>query len=509
MSHQATPFSRKEGQRSARCLADGNFHWMAAIARTLVLLGGLVLLGSTARLHAQPSAERPNVVLIYADDLGWKDVGFMGSPYFHTPNLDRLARQGMVFTDAYANGPNCAPSRAALLTGQYAPRTGIYTVNSPARGPAHLRRLIPTPNKRTLPREAVTIADALSEAGYATASIGKWHLGDPPEHGPEAQGFDVNVGGYHVGTPGRFGGYFSPWTNPFLNGLPANTHLTDHLTDEALAFVDQHADRPFFLYLSYYGVHAPWRAPGSLVQKYEGRSKGAHRKIKPVYGALVELFDRNVGRLLTKLQTSGLLENTIIIFTSDNGGHPLATSMHPLRGHKRTLYEGGIRVPLAVRWPGVTAQGSTCDTPVIGTDFFATLLEMTGTAVPEGKLLDGQSFVPLLQGCNGQARRALYWHFPAYLQSYAGSSKDWGTTPGGAIRKGPWKLIQFFETGRTELYHLERDLDESHNLASERPQKAAQMLRLLKKWRRSTGAPVPATPNPAYDPDTADSSAEL
>ena len=506
MSLQAAPSERR--QRLAWRPAGGRDRrrYVFIFIGVLVLLRGLLLLGGAARAQAQQRepAEKPNVVFIYADDMGWKDVGFMGSPYFQTPHLDRLARQGMTFTAAYANAPNCAPSRAALLTGQYAPRTGVYTVNSPARGPARLRKLIPIPNKRTLPREAVTVADVLGEAGYATASMGKWHLGDPPERGPKAQGFDVNVGGYGIGNPNPFGAYFAPWENPYLeDDVAPGTYLTNHLTDRALAFVERHQSRPFFLYLPFYNVHSPWQAPDSLVQKYQEQGKGA--KVKPAYGAMIEALDRNVGRLLAKLDALGLRENTIVVFTSDNGGHAAATSMKPLRGSKGTLYEGGIRVPLVVRWPGVTAPGSTSDTPVVGTDVFPTLLEMTGTSVPAGKLLDGRSFVPLLRGrSDALVERALYWHFPAYLQSYTEAQGAWRTTPAGAIRKGAWKLIQFFETGRVELYNLEQDLAESRNRASERPQKAAQMLRLLKRWRRRTGAPVPATPNPAYDPESDD-----
>lgn len=457
--------------------------------------------GTAARAQAEGETDAgPNIVFIYVDDMGWKDVGFMGSSFFHTPNIDRLARQGMVFTAAYANAPNCAPSRAALLSGQYAPRTGIYTVSTPARGASRNRKLIPTPNKQRLARDVVTISEVLGDAGYTSASMGKWHLGDPPDYGPEAQGFDLNVGGYGVGNPNPFGAYFSPWSNPYLEAVPSGTYLTEHLTDRALAFMEQNREQPFFLYLPYYTVHSPWQAPDRLVRKYERRQKGAAGKIDPTYGAMVEALDYNVGRLLKKLDALEIADETIFFFTSDNGGHAAVTSMAPLRGSKGMLYEGGIRVPMVVRWPGVTEPGSRSDTPVIGTDLFPTLLEMAGVPAPEGKLLDGQSMVPLLKGRDPAGTRALFWHFPAYLEAYTEEQGVWRTTPAGAVRKGPWKLIEFFEDDRLELYNLEQDLSEQENRAPDRPEKTAQMHRLLREWQQATGAPVPATPNPGYAP---------
>ena len=477
---------------------------ISVIIGGLYLAAAVLLLGRGAAMaQGQESPERrPNVVFLYVDDLGWKDVGFMGGSYFHTPHIDRLAAEGMVFTAAYANAPNCAPSRAALLTGQYAPRTGLYTVQTPERGDARFRKLVPIPNRRMLAPGAVTLGEVLQEAGYATASIGKWHLGDAPRHGPEAQGFDVNVGGYSAGNPNPFGGHFSPWKNPHLETVPPGTYLADHLTDEALSFVERNQERPFFLYLPFYTVHAPWQAPDSLVRKYEQRGDESRTAIDPAYGAMVERMDRNVGRILAQLEALGLSEETIVVFTSDNGGHAAVTSMAPLRGSKGMLYEGGVRVPLAVRWPGVTEPGSTTDTPVLGTDFFPTLLEVTGTPAPEGEVLDGESLVPLLEGREALTGRPLFWHFPAYLEAYTEEQGRWRTTPAGAVRKGPWKLLEFFEDDHVELYNLEQDPSEAHNLATERPAKAKEMLDLLNAWRQSIGAPVPITPNPTYEPVT-------
>lgn len=480
--------------RSFQKIARGFFPAFAAL-----LLGHGV---ATAQDQEALAASRPNVVFLYVDDLGWKDAGFTGSPYFDTPHIDRLAGEGMVFTSAYANAPNCAPSRAALLSGQYAPRTGVYTVRTPERGQARFRKIVPIPNRRTLDEDIVTLAEVLQEAGYRTASIGKWHLGNPPEQGPEAQGFDVNVGGYEASNPNYFGGYFAPWQNPHLDAeVPPGTYLTDHLTDKALTFMEQSQEQPFFLYMTFYNVHTPWEAPDSLVEKYSGREKGDSGQIDPRYAAMVETVDRNVGRILAHLDAAGLREETIVVFTSDNGGHVRVTSHEPLRGSKGTLYEGGIRVPMAVRWPGAVEPGSRTDTPVIGTDFFPTLLEMTGTPAPEDKVLDGESLVPLLEGKSGALPgRPIFWHFPAYLEAYTEEQGRWRTTPAGGVRKGKWKLLEFFEDGRTELYNLEEDIGESNNLAAERPEKAEELLGVLREWRVSTGAPVPITPNPKYEP---------
>ena len=439
---------------------------------------------------------RPNVIFVLIDDMGWKDVGFMGSSYYETPHIDELARQGMVFTAAYSNAPNCAPTRASLMTGQYTPRHGVYTVNSSMRGKARFRKLVPIPNTRTLASSAVTLAEVLGKAGYVSASMGKWHLGDPPNQGPIAQGFDVNVGGYSAGHPNT---YFSPYRNPYLEDGPEGEYLTDRLTDEALSFIERNQDQPFFLYLTHYAVHTPLEAPEDVVQEYREKD-GSNGQNNPTYAAMVERTDESVGRIMEKLEALNLAGNTIIFFTSDNGGHARATSMEPLRGSKGMLYEGGIRVPLIVRWPGVTETGSTSDTPVISTDFFPTILDMTGAKKPVDHVLDGESFAPLLQAKQTPTERPIFWHFPAYLQAYLPEQGHWRTTPASAVRKGDWKLIEFFEDGRRELYNLAEDIDESNNLAKERPDKLKEMYQVLTQWREEVKAPVPITPNPKYDP---------
>ena len=473
-----------------------NFLRIAAAAAATSPLSGLCSGGERS--------DRPNFVFIYIDDMGWKDVGFMGSLYYETPNIDRLAAEGMVFTDAYANAPNCAPSRACLMTGQYTPRHGIYTVGNPARGKARYRKLIPIKNETTLPQEAVTIAEELAKAGYVSASMGKWHLGDPPKHGPCGQGFDLNVGGFSAGHPPH--GYFSPYRNPQLEDGPKGEYLTDRLTDHAVKFIEDNRDKPFFLYLTHYAVHTPIQGKDNLVEKYEGKP-GSQGQDNPEYAAMIDSVDRSVGRVLDTLDELDLSENTVVVFYSDNGGvggyrkwgikGAEITSQHPLRGGKGMLYEGGIREPMAIRWPGVVDPGSLCQTPVIGVDFYPTMLEIAGVRKTEGKVLDGRSILPLLTQTGDLDRGAIFWHFPAYLQA---GQNTWRTTPAGAIRQGDYKLLEFFEDGRLELYNLQKDIGERHDLSSEMPEKTRELHRSLIEWRESVNAPVPTELNPKYDP---------
>jgi arylsulfatase A-like enzyme len=456
-----------------------------------------------AAMHAVPRAATdaddpqrpPNFVFILVDDLGWTDVGFMGAAVFETPNIDRLAGEGMVFTSAYANAPNCAPSRACLLTGQYTPRHGVYTVNSAERGKKKNRRIIPTPNTKTLAPTFVTIAEALRDAGYVSASIGKWHLGEGAETGPLGQGFEVNVGGHKLGHPKS---YFSPYKNAELPDGPQGEHLTDRLTDEAIAFIEANREKAFFLYLPYYAVHTPIQAKKELSAKY--REKIGDGGANPKYAAMIETTDDNIGRLMKRLEELEIDENTVVFFFSDNGGYAGVTTMAPLRGFKGMLYEGGIRVPMFVRWSGTIDASTKCVTPVLGTDFFPTILEMAGIERPDDQALDGVSLMPLLSQAGELERPAIFWHFPAYLESGKGVKGLWRTTPAGAVRVGDWKLIEFFEDGRIELYNLADDLGERNDLAETMPEKAAELLGILRTWRESVAAPVPSTPNPDYEP---------
>ncbi len=460
-------------------------------------------LGRTAARAAR--SRPPNVLFILIDDMGWRDVGFMGSRYYETPNIDHLAAQGMVFTNAYANAPNCAPTRACLMSGQYGPRHGVYTVGSPERGPAAGRKLIPIPNRTTLSAETVTLAESLKRAGYTSASMGKWHLGADPELGPIGQGFDVNVAGNQAGSPR---GYFSPYRNKNLPDGPKGEYLTDRLTEEALKFIEANRARPFFLYLPHYAVHTPIQAKKALTGKYEKKEPSGGQG-NPKYAAMIESVDQGVGRLLAKLDELDITKDTVVIFFSDNGGvggyRELGisggeiTSNRPLKGGKGMLYEGGIREPMTVRWPGNVKPGSRCDEPVIGLDFYPTLLAIAGIEKQSGQVLDGESLVPLLTQTGTLKRDAIFWHFPAYLQ---GSKGTWRTTPAGAIRQGDFKLIEFFEDSRLELYNLKDDIGEAKNLAETIPDKTRALHQRLLAWRKSVKAPVPTEPNPKFDPST-------
>ena len=449
------------------------------------------------------SAKKPNLIFVLIDDMGWRDLCCYGSRYYETPNIDRLASEGMMFTDAYTCGPNCAPTRASLMSGQYTPRHGVITVGSSQRGPAHLRRLIPVPNKTVLESKIMTIAEALKPAGYVSASMGKWHLGDDPQLGPLGQGFDVNVGGYQAGHPRS---YFSPYRNPELKDGPKGEYLTDRLTDEALRFVEANRDKPFFLYLPHYAVHTPLQAKKDMIEKYKAK-KESNGQGNPTYAAMIESVDKGIGRIMDKLSELRLTDNTVMIVSSDNGGvggyrelgikGAEITSNAPLRGGKGMLYEGGIRVPLIIRWPDAVKPGTRCGIPVISVDFYPTLLEIAGAPSPRSQALDGESIISLLKGAGSLKREAVFWHFPAYLEGGGGT---WRTTPAGAIRKGKWKLLEFFEDKHIELYNLDEDIGEKNNLSENMPEKAKELHKLLMDWRKSVNAEVPMKLNPKYVP---------
>jgi len=444
----------------------------------------LIVPGCTnAGRSTRSSNKEPNFVFIFIDDMGWKDLTCFGSNYYHTPRIDNLADQGVKFTSAYSNAPNCAPTRACLISGQYSPRHGIYTVGSPERGPANMRKLIPTPNATNLDTKVVTIADALKTAGYTSACIGKWHLGNKEPYRPQDRGFDVVVGRTH-------GGHFDKQRN----------YLTDTLTDKALEFITASKDKPFFLYLSHHAVHTPIQAKKELIEKYKKKT-GDEIHNNPKYAAMIESVDQSVGKVLDKLDELALAENTVVFFYSDNGGYGNATSMAPLRGSKGMLYEGGIRVPLLVRWPGVTKPRTKCDVPVIGIDFYPTMLQIADQRKPPNHILDGKSILPLLKGAENLKRKAIFWHFPAYLEPYNEKQKPWRTTPAGAVRAGDWKLIEFFEDDKIELYNLKNDIGEKNNLVETNPKKAKELHDLLINWRDKTKAPVPTEKNPKYNPN--------
>lgn len=459
----------------------------------------LSLFAIPGTVSSQEARKTPNIVYILADDLGWTDITCQGSGYYETPNIDRLATQGMRLT-RYHNCQNCQPTRAALMTGQYGARTGIYTVGGIDRFDWSSRPLRPVDNVVQLPLDRQTVANVLKNAGYATGMFGKWHLGEDPKHHPSARGFDEALvsAGMHFGFR----------TSPDVT-YPEGTYLADFLTEKAEDFIRRHKDAPFFLYLPHFGVHSPYQAKEDWIRKFrEKPAAGGHHN--PVYAAMIASVDESVGRVMNLLDELQLSENTVLIFSSDNGGvggyqregirkENDTTDNAPLRSGKGSLYEGGTRVPFIVRWPGVTPAGTTNDVPAIHVDVFPTLLEIAGAAAPTTQTLDGESLVPLFRSADGTLKRdAIYQHFPGYLGA---GQNTWRTTPVGLIEVGDWKLMEFFEDGRLELYNLADDIGESRNLASTMPDKARELHNRLVSWRESVNAPMP-TPNSGTDPDS-------
>ncbi|MGX1928358.1 sulfatase [Flagellimonas sp. 2504JD4-2] len=446
--------------------------------------------------------KKPNFIIFFVDDLGWNDVGYIGSKYYETPHIDQMAKEGTVFTNAYANAPNCAPSRASLLSGQYAPRHGIYTVGRPDRGNPENRKLVPHPNKTALAGDIVTIAEALKTFGYTNAHIGKWHLGNSMETRPEAQGFDINIAGNELGHPKS---YFSPYKNPDLADGNDGEYLTDRLTDEALHFIEDNKDNPFFIYLSHFAVHTPIQSKPDLESKYKEK-KPYQGQDNPAYAGMVESMDQSLGRVLQKLKELDLDENTLVLFFSDNGGHGGITNHAPLKGSKGMLYEGGIREPMIAWWPEHIQSSSKSDEVVIGMDFYPTLLSLAG-GNPQDYTVDGEDLTPLFFQKGSLDREAVYWHFPAYLEGYKGIkqkkalTRGWRAVPSGAIRKGDWKLIEDFEDGRLQLFNIKEDISESNDVSASFPDKKEELWEDLKQWRASFGAPVPIKKNPLYKPN--------
>ncbi len=449
----------------------------------------LALLGACGPVRQEAPAPPPNIVFILADDLGWTDLGCQGSRYYETPNLDRLASEGVRLVNGYTAGPNCQPTRAALMSGQYGPRTGIYTVGGIDRFDWSRRPLRPVDNVLKLAPATVTVAESLKQAGYATGIFGKWHLGEDPAHHPSAQGFDEALV--------SMGRHFGFKTNPPVE-VPKGAYLADFLTERGLDFIRRHRERPFFLYLPHFGVHSPFEAKPELVERFRRKaSAGGHDD--PVYAAMIASLDESVGRVSALLSELGLSGRTLLIFSSDNGGvggyvreglkkAGDVTDNAPLRGGKGMLTEGGIRVPYLFRWPGRLPAGLVSEAPFHSVDLHPTLLEVARAAPPPGQVLDGISRLGVLAG-GPDVPRALHWHFPGYL----GAGKDqWRTTPAGAMREGDWKLIESFEDGRLELYDLKADPGERRNLAAERKDLAAAMLGRLAAWRAAVKAPMPA-----------------
>jgi len=462
-------------------------------ARTICLFNCLLLF-STA-IHAK----RPNIVFFLVDDLGYMDIGANNpDTFYETPNVDRIAKSGMRFTNGYAANPVCSPTRYSIMTGKYPSRVDATNFFAGTRS----GRFKPAPLNDRMPLDEITIAEALKEAGYRTFFAGKWHLGPTEEFWPENQGFDINKGGHRAGGPFKAGKYFSPYANPRLKNGPKGEHLTDRLATETVRFIEDHKDDPFLAYLSFYTVHTPLMAPQSLVEKYRAKaeelgliSKEAFspeeqvfetkqpRRVRilqahATYAAMIESMDAAVGKVLDSLDRLGLADNTVVCFMSDNGGLSTSEGSLPLRGGKGWLYEGGIREPYMIRWPGVTEPASTCDVPVCSIDFHPTILDIA--RLKPKKMIDGVSLTPLLKQSGSIERDALYWHYPHYSNQ--------GGIPGGAIRVGEWKLIERFEDGRAHLYNLQEDIGERTDLAAKMPEKVGKMRNRLHAWYKEVDA---------------------
>mgnify|MGYP000195990051 CR=1 FL=1 len=471
---------------------------------------GLLLPAATA-VAASASSPRPNVVFILADDLGWKDLRSDGHAWHETPHLDRLARQGTRFTRGYAAAPICSAARVALLTGRSPARLGFeFVTKEPTAKPPDRHALNVPPYPLNLDTREVTLGELLGGAGYATGYFGKWHVSQHNQgylnwstsHGPLQQGYaegDQEFGSHAYGDAQRAPDEQGP--------LPRGEYGRDALTDKAIAFLRARRGeaRPFYLHLSHYYVHTPIRTRAAwLVEKYAAKLPAGTDPRRATYGAMVEILDHLVGRLLTALDELGLAENTLVIFTSDNGGHPEFSTNAPLRGSKWNVYEGGVRVPWIVRWPGRVPAGASSDAPFIGTDLFPTLAAATRTALPGAVPLDGRNVLPLWEGRRptpAETEREFVWHFPYYHPEtgFAASRPSIGvedfavsqTFPQSSIRVGDWKLIHFYEDGRDELYQLSSDTSELRNRAAQEPARARDLRARLNAHLRSVGARLP------------------
>jgi arylsulfatase A len=474
------------------------------LIRARVAIAGLSFLFAVL-VHAAP-AQKPNVILILADDFGWTDLASYGSDLHETPAIDQLARDGMKFTQNYSACTVCSPTRAALMTGKYPARLHV-TDWIPGAMPDNPKLIVPDWTKY-LPTAETTLAEIFKAAGYATASIGKWHLAKvgTNESYPEAHGFDLNIAGTDKPQPST---YTAPWRIPTLTPEGKDgEHLTDRLADETVKWIEKMKDKPFFLYLPHFAVHTPIQGRPDLVEKYRKKiaSKGGADRLNhknPGYAALTESMDSAVGRVRAKLDELKLTERTIVVFTSDNGGrvtmdninHVPTTSNVPLRFGKASAYEGGVRVPLIVYWPGVTKSGGVSDAPVITMDLFPTIVEMAGLGAAAARsAVDGVSIVSLLRGDPRPTRDTLFWHYPHHQHYQLG-----GAMPYGAIRSGDFKLIEFFNDMNVELYNIRDDIGEQRDLASTQPKKVEELRNRLHAWRKKVGAQM-GSPNPKYDP---------
>lgn len=439
----------------------------------------------------------PNVVVFLVDDMGWMDSSCYGSRFYRTPNMEALAESGLMFTDAYSACTVSSPTRAALMTGKYPAR--LHLTDFIAGHNFAWARMSPPDWRKYLPLEEVTIAEILKDAGYATWHVGKWHLGQEEKYYPQNQGFDINIGGCGMGAPGQPGprtkGYFSPYGVQYnLAPGPEGEYLTDRLTDEALRLIrGRDRSKPFYLNMAHYAVHTPLQAKQDKISKYEALADSSYFQKNAVYAAMIESMDESLGRIRAELEKEGIADNTLFIFASDNGALYSVSESHPLRAGKGSEFEGGIRTPLIISWPGHIEPGTVSHEPVITMDIPATLMDMVGYR-PEGAL-DGKSLMPVFEG-RKLKKRPLFWHYPHYHFA----------KPFSSMRLGDWKLIEMLEDNSLMLFNLKNDIGETENLAGKYPKRTAEMYAMLSAWRDSVDAQYPV-PNPDYDPARADKKA--
>ena len=452
-------------------------------------------------LVGQDLPPKPNLIFIMADDLGWADVGYNGASFYETPHIDALRASGMKFNSAYPGASNCMPSRSCIVSGMYITRTQMWTPGGKAKGEtAYMKFLVPRkeddagdeifPSKMSLDPSVTSIAEVLNSAGYKTARFGKWHLG------PDTQGFDLS-------DPNGLGG---PERSYY-----GDIDVEETLTDGVVSFIAGNAARPFFIYLNYWDVHTPIKARPEVIAKYEKKLAGGQwdKPWNATYAAMVEAVDTGIGRIREAVQSQGLAGKTLIVFTSDNGGHSGATWCEPLKGAKGAFYEGGIRVATCMSWPGVIEAGSVCETPITGVDYLPTFAQLAGANLPTHQPVDGQSIVPLILGKSALENRSIFWHYPLYLAGgeynrvvnvHGTNMPYWRATPCSVIRRGDWKLIQFFEDDSIKLFNLKEDLGEKIDRASSEPERAGRLLEELRAWQKHTGAVIPTVLNPQFSP---------
>lgn len=480
------------------------FHYLLRNALCCFFIVDLLGCSSAGESQEEEKASSPNIIFILADDLGWADLPVYGNAFNEAPNITKMADEGMKFTNAYAACPVCSPTRASIMSGQYPARVGITDFITGHWRPYEKVR-VPVNRTQYLPLDIYTVGEAMQDAGYATGYFGKWHLGGT-EHFPQAQGFDKSV-------VFRGGKYFDVGESLIPHqDVPADIPLSNVLTDLSLDFMEENKDKPFFLFLSHYDVHVQLDADSLLIQKYLKKEKVDKYPGNAIYASMVEHVDQSVGKVMEKIDALNISDNTLVVFFSDNGGlvkrfdeiplvadskkyvyegdslQYIASSNAPLRGEKGMLYEGGIREPLIVKYPGKVEAGSVSAVPVTSVDFLPTFVELAGGKLPDSQVFDGESMVPLLRGEQYDAHRPVFWHYPHYHHS----------VPAGAVRQGDYKLIEFYDDGHVELYNLKEDIAEQHNLAGEMPDKAHELGQLLAEWRESAGAEMPV-PNPDFD----------